>query len=121
MFQKNYQVKKRNLGKWGEQVAAEFLISKGYKIIAQNFYLRAGELDIIAKKDGILSFVEVKTRSTENFGSAQESLSQTKKRALRRSIQNYLQHLPPCSWQLDLIAIDLRQDKATLKHFKNIL
>jgi len=61
-----------DLGKKGEQLAAEFLISKGYKIVARNFRFQKAEVDIIARKNNVLAIIEVKTRSSSNFGDPQE-------------------------------------------------
>lgn len=68
----SYKIKK---GKWGENIAAEFLQRRGYGIIERNYRCRSGEVDIIAEKSGVIHFVEVKTRSGENFGSPLEAIS----------------------------------------------
>jgi len=57
MKQKNYEV-----GRLGEKIAAEFLAKKGYRILARNFRTRFGEIDLVAAKDGVLVFVEVKLK-----------------------------------------------------------
>jgi putative endonuclease len=135
MFQNSYQVKNKKLGQWGEQVACQFLLKKGYNLVAKNYHIFGGELDIIVQKNGILTFVEVKTRSTQTFGTAAESLNHRKIQKLYRAILIYLEkedvhhsstgHYP--LWQLDLIAIDISQNpktfkkQATIKHYKNIL
>ncbi len=53
----------RLLGAYGEQAAARFLRNNGYDVLSANFRTRVGELDIVARKDGIMHFVEVKTRT----------------------------------------------------------
>lgn len=68
----SYKIKK---GRWGENVAAEFLQKRGYGIIERNYRCRAGEVDIIAEKSGVIHFVEVKTRSGEKFGSPLEAIN----------------------------------------------
>ncbi len=118
--------KTKVIGNYGEQLAKNFLIKKGYDFIAQNYYLRGGELDLIMKKDGILIFVEVKTRIASFFGDGQESVNSNKKRKLIRAILHYLEknkikfgHI----WQLDLIDIQLQKNInfGTIKHYQNIL
>ncbi|WP_276661388.1 YraN family protein, partial [Syntrophomonas wolfei] len=59
----------RELGLWGEELAAQYLGKKGYKILERNFYTRYGELDLVCEKDDNIVFVEVKTRRSTRFGS----------------------------------------------------
>jgi len=59
---------RKTLGDWGEEVASDYLEKLGYKILARNFFTRFGELDLVAIKDHVLYFVEVKTRSNNSFG-----------------------------------------------------
>ena len=67
------------LGKIGEKLAAEYLINKGYEILAQNFYFDKAEIDIIAKKDNnTLVVVEVKTRNSDFFGDPQVFVTPSK-------------------------------------------
>ena len=135
MIQKSFQAKKRpkrnNLGKLGERIAIKFLQSKGYKLLTANYHIRGGELDLVCQKNGILVFVEVKTRHSLYFGEGEEALTNNKKQKLIRAIYTYLQnqHRLPLDqyrplgqlWQLDLVAIHLRSSTATIKHFQNIL
>ena len=66
---------RKKLGAWGEEVAKTHLEANGYKIINQNWRCRLGEIDIIAQKDGIVSFTEVKTRRSRAAGSPEESIT----------------------------------------------
>ena len=73
------------LGKIGEKLAAEYLINKGYEILAQNFYFDKAEIDIIAKKDNnTLVVVEVKTRNSDFFGDPQVFVTPSKIKRLKR-------------------------------------
>ncbi|MEW5941133.1 MAG: YraN family protein, partial [Chloroflexota bacterium] len=54
----------QRVGRWGEQAAAEYLEKRGYLILARNFRTKHGEIDLIARQDNILVFVEVKARSS---------------------------------------------------------
>ena len=75
----------------GESHAAEFLESNGFTIIDENFVAgRSGEIDIIAVKDKLLLFVEVKARSSEKYGGGIYSITEDKKRKLRASAKFYL-------------------------------
>ena len=66
--------KSNELGKLGEDLAVDFLREKGYYIIARNWKYRKAEVDIIAEIDSLLVFIEVKTRSSTDFGQPQEFL-----------------------------------------------
>lgn len=80
----------RPLGYLGENIAAHFLQSKGYRIKKNNFTIRGGEIDLVAEKGNQVIFAEVKTRTNCHFGHGDESLGSLKKRSLRRSIERYL-------------------------------
>ncbi len=69
-------------GNRGEDAACRYLSDRGYEILARNYTVRYGELDIVAKKDGLVSFVEVKARKNTAFGSAAEAVSLSKQRKL---------------------------------------
>lgn len=86
-----YEMAYRNiLGKRGEEIAKEYLISKGYYIVQTNFRCKIGEIDIIARKDDYLIFVEVKTRINENYGKPVESISQHKVKKIIYTAKVYL-------------------------------
>lgn len=83
---------KIDLGKYGEDYTCHYLQSKGYEILARNFRCyHVGEIDIIAKKDGIISFIEVKTRTNFRYGMPIESVTLTKQRKIHRCAEYYLQ------------------------------
>jgi putative endonuclease len=105
-----------------EKLAALYLQSKGYQLLSKNFRIRGGEIDLIMQKGGILTFVEVKARSQNQFGSALESITRQKKRLLLRSIATYLvQNKVKTTWQLDVITIHYQKsNKAFITHYKNI-
>lgn len=71
-----------NRGVWGEELATEYLRKKGYSVLARNFRVRQGELDIVASKGRYLVFVEVKTRKNDHFAAAREFITPTKQRRL---------------------------------------
>ena len=82
----------QEVGKWGEDVAAHVLKSDGYSIVGRRVRpdRRGDELDIIAEKDGVLVFVEVKTRRDERFGRPADAVDSRKRRALRRGAMAYM-------------------------------
>lgn len=83
-------MKTSELGKIGEDFAANLLQLQGYRILERNFRCKTGEIDIIAEKDGEISFVEVKTRRSARFGMPAEAVSTEKQRRMRKTAAYYL-------------------------------
>ena len=120
------------IGIFGENIASYYLEKKGYKILDRNYTKKwsqgpkKGEIDIVAKKDNLISFVEVKTNS-DKIGvcfSPEERVDFRKKRQLIKIAQNWLsdKKIPLDSrWQIDVISIkiDLNKKKAKIRHFRN--
>ncbi len=94
-------------GIWGEKIAVRFLKKRGYKILATRLKIKHDEIDIVAQKDDLLIFVEVKTRASENYGRAASAIGERKKRALQRGIYNYLKKLKinPQNIRIDCIEV----------------
>jgi len=78
------------LGDRGEQTAAKFLKKRGYKIIAKQFKNQFGEIDIICRHDGVIVFVEVKTRRSSKSGRPEEAVDTHKQRQITRTALAYL-------------------------------
>lgn len=99
----------KTLGKRGEDIAAEFLKKTGYKIIEKNFQKRYGEIDIVAVEDQTLVFIEVKTRTSSNFGSPLEAITPWKIKALVHSCNFYKSIHPelPESLRIDVVSVEL--------------
>ena len=100
---------RKALGDFGERVAKAHLEAKGYRILATNFRVREGEVDIVAEHEGVVAFVEVKTRRGDAMGSAVESVDARKARRLLLAAEAFAQQQPslPPDRRIDLIAIDL--------------
>lgn len=81
----------RSKGQRGEELAATYLRSNGYIIIERNFRVRSGELDLVCQQDGVIVFVEVKTRYSSLFGSGAEAVTPAKQARIRRLALEYLQ------------------------------
>ena len=79
-----------DLGKLGEELAVEFLQKEGYEILETNWVFQKAELDIIARKGNILAAVEVKTRSSLEFGLPQEFVKPKKIQLLAKAINEYV-------------------------------
>jgi len=122
-------ISRKKLGQFGERIAEDFLKRKGYKILDRNFFVRSafgpktGEIDIVAKKDDAISFVEVKTVLASSV-SPEQKVNFQKQRKLIKMAQIWLmKNKIPLNkkWQIDIIAIkiDLNIKKAKIRHFKN--
>ena len=97
------------LGKSGEELALKFLEKKKYRIISRGYRLFRGEIDIIAEHKDFLVFIEVRTKTSLEFGHPEESITFTKKERLRVAAYHYRQDredLPPL-WRIDFVAVEL--------------
>ncbi|MDO4593912.1 MAG: YraN family protein [Tissierellia bacterium] len=81
---------KREIGDYGERVAVKYLEKKGYTILERNYLKKTGEIDIIAKKDDIISFIEVKTRKNFQNSYASEAVNYYKQQRIIKTAQNYI-------------------------------
>lgn len=112
------------IARLGEDLACEYLVRKGYKIIERNFRKKYQEIDIIATRDSTLVFVEVKTRRSDSFGSPFESIAPWKVKHLVNLAQFYKMLHPrlPDFMRIDAIGIILSDDNKVenLEHLKNI-
>lgn len=117
-------LKNKIIGKYGEDLAVLYLEKKGYKILDRNVKISYKEIDIVSKKGSKIVFVEVKTRTTSAFGSADESLRRTQIKNLKKALAIYLykNNYNQNNVRLDLIAIDVDKNNksANIKHYKDI-
>jgi putative endonuclease len=114
------------IGRFGEDMAEKYLVKNGYKIIGRNIKTSYKEIDIVALKNNCLSFVEVKTRTSDRFGLAEEAVSAGKLNSLKKAVGKYLtamgNKIRYADVSLDLVAIDLDKEKktASIKHYQGI-
>ena len=104
---------KRFLGIFGENKAEKFLKRKGFKIIKRNYRCRYGEIDIIAKDKGVISFVEVKTVATNAAETPYNTVNSRKKGHISRSALFYLKEkgLNEADCRFDMIAVKYKEGK----------
>ena len=96
------------VGKLGEKYAQEFLINNDYKISECNWRWGKGEIDIIAIKNDVLVFIEVKTRSKNTFGNPEDTISEKKKNLMYELATEYMyQSAYASEFRFDVIAIVL--------------
>ncbi len=97
---------KKNLGDFGEMAAEEYLVNCGCEILCRNFLVRGGEIDIIAKDENTLVFVEVKTRSSQKFGHPSEAVDKKKIEHMCIAAEEYLRQNPTeCEIRFDVIEV----------------
>ena len=108
---------RRKLGQKGEEVAAEYLQQKGYKIAALNFTTRVGEIDIIARSQEEIIFVEVKTAVSNKFGPPQYAVDKEKQQKIRKVAAQYLslQRDYECC-RFDVITLTGDEDDLAVEH-----
>lgn len=126
---------KKSLGQFGEDLACEYLVGKGYRILKRNYRKPWGEIDIVAKaKNNILVFVEVKALKDDSSAGLQpeDHLNYSKLRKLQRICQQFVSENPDLivgdrGWRIDLIAINIpvgadnpNLKNCAVKHYENI-
>lgn len=113
-------------GSFAEDLAEKFLKDRGYKILGRNYRRPWGEVDVIAEKEEIIVFVEVKAsdKPAPKGFEPEKRVNADKIKRIKRAAQTYVQqnNLDDKSWQIDLIALELDKNRGTAKitHFKNI-
>ena len=110
-------MKTRATGQLGEKLAQDFLKGCGYQIVETNYRSRDGEVDIIVSKDGVLVFVEVRAKSSRNFGTPEESVTQRKKQKLVLVAQDYVQThgMQESPWRIDFVAVELDNNRKAVR------
>jgi putative endonuclease len=108
------------LGKLGEELAVEFLRKDGYEILETNWIFQKAEIDIIAKKETILAVVEVKTRSSLEFGLPQDFVKPKKIQLLVKAINEYVVSKDlDIEVRFDIIAIHKENKSFAIEHLKD--
>jgi putative endonuclease len=104
-------MKRRETGALGEKIAGDFLAKNGYQIIETNYRCPEGEIDIVARQQNTLVFIEVRTKRSRIFGSPEESITPTKKERLRTLAERYGQEHEnlPEAWRIDVVAIQMEK------------
>ena len=109
---------------WAETLAKDYLLSKNYTLLAENYAVRGGELDLIMQDEETIVFAEVRQRKTAQYGTAAESITPTKLARMQKTALHFLQNqferddLPV---RFDAVLISGTQEKHSLEHLENIL
>jgi putative endonuclease len=112
----------RDFGNKFEDLAADYLIEKGYQIIKKHFtFGKSGEIDLIAEFKSVLIFIEVKGRRSYEYGAPEQSITPQKIKHLRRAAEGYLyvNGIMDKECRIDFIGIDLRGEKPIFNHIEN--
>ncbi|HPE83189.1 MAG: YraN family protein [Aequorivita sp.] len=109
------------LGKIGEELAAQYLLKSGYNILHRNFFFDKAEIDIIAQKEeGTVVIVEVKTRNSDFFGDPQDFVTKTKIKNLVKAANEYvISNNLNAEVRFDIIAVLKNRKVEKLEHFEN--
>ena len=112
--------KHNKLGKDGELIAFMILKRDGYNILQTNWKYQKAEVDIIAKKDGFLIFIEVKTRSSKKFGRPTDAIDKKKIALYKDAVEGYLEQYPSeDEIRFDVISIIIGKDETQIEHIPN--
>ncbi len=108
-------------GRQGEEIAAKYLESKGYEILARNYRMKRCEIDIIAKEKEICIFIEVKSRSSSDFGFPEDFLTPQQEGRIRGAATYYLaeQNMTPKDIRFDIISVLANGQDTEIEHFED--
>lgn len=107
----------------GEELAANYIKNKGYSILDRNYRTRLGELDIIAKKQNVIVFIEVKTRTSNAYGMPLEAVNYKKQQTIQKLSQQYILYKKldkSCfNYRFDVIEVKLVGKRYKIAHIEN--
>ena len=105
-------MEKKSLGKAGEDAAAAYLARQGYRICERNYRTPTGEIDIIARKHGVIVFIEVKTRRSLSCGTPAQSVGYYKQKKIIQTARWFLRQgqLEGCPCRFDVIEVYVRRE-----------
>lgn len=108
------------IGKQGESVAVEYLLENGYEILERNYQAQKAEIDIIARKGDWLVVVEVKTRTSVDFGNPEDFVDKKKIKLLVKAIDEYVQETDlDLEIRFDIIAVLKKGNDFTIEHLED--
>ncbi|MBN1893020.1 YraN family protein [bacterium] len=111
----------QRVGKRGEDAAADYLSARGYRILERNYRTRLGEIDIIAQKDHVLVFLEVKTQASDAFGPPETWVDIRKQKKIIQAASCYIResHGSGMDCRFDVIAVRLGRSGPVCRHIRN--
>lgn len=96
----------KQIGDAGEEIAAQYLLAHGLKLLARNFRVKGGEIDLVCRDGATTVFVEVRRRASADFGGAGASITVTKQKRLILAARHWLARHGDCDCRFDCILID---------------
>lgn len=113
---------KKRIGLIGEKLAEKYIRDKGYRILERNYRTRLGELDLIAYRENIIIFIEVKTRTSNSFGTPSQSINRKKQKTIKNLSQQYILgkklNKGPFVYRFDVIEVFLLGKKYKINHIE---
>jgi putative endonuclease len=115
-----YNLSNKDIGIYGEGLAVEFLIKNGYTILERNYRYKRYEIDIICSKSKLLIFVEVKLRTSIEYGYPEEFVKNNKIKSVKIAAMSYISKV---DWQrdvrYDIIAVEVIKNEIKISHFED--
>lgn len=96
----------KQIGDAGEEAAAEYLVAHGLRLLARNFRIKGGEIDLVCRDDATTVFVEVRRRASADFGGAAYSITPAKQQRLILAARHWLARHGDCACRFDCVLID---------------
>lgn len=111
----------QNVGAWGEETAAAWLTSRGYEVSRRNVRTPYGEIDIVAQKNGVTYFIEVKTLTSSKSFFPEHQITARKLEHMLGSASHYTAENGVERWQIDVIAVEGKPGETpVIHHFENV-
>lgn len=113
---------KKEIGAWGEEIAADWLTERGYQIIGRNIRTPYGEIDIIAQQGDVTIFIEVKTLTSSTNFFPETNITPAKQKHMLNNAQHYTVEHEIDHWQIDAISVEGKPgSKPVITHFENAI
>jgi len=110
----------QEIGNKGENIASDYLINSGFKIVERNFRLGKSEIDIIGIEEKVLVFVEVKTRTSSMYGNPEDFVNEAKAAKIIEGAEGYINQI---NWsgpiRFDIVSVKINAKTIEVKHFKD--
>ena len=112
----------RNVGKWGEDAVAVYLVERGYEIISRNARTPYGEIDIVTRQGDITIFIEVKTLTSSKNFFPEQNVTGRKREHMLACAEHYAMENAVDHWQIDVIAVEGKVGlEPKITHFENAI
>jgi putative endonuclease len=120
LLSQEFMAQHNELGKIGEQLAADYLLTNGYEIVTRNYVFQKAEIDIIAKQGNTMICVEVKTRNSDFFGDPQDFVTKGKIKLLVKAMDAFIiENNIDLESRFDIIAVLKNKTTEQLMHYEN--